>query len=200
MYNTRRSSAWLLLGPAFLYPTTSRISCRPSVYRLVLFAVSVTTCIIRTYSSDGYYWLTVPPVVYLSDHFLLTTAGDAEDIGQLPQQEDATHSRAESRRNQPAMVNTHTSLLLVSFPINLITYGRIRQDRVVHMANAAGGNGQAGQSQTGRRRNLPDANSRRCQSRPPEQTSIGQKGIASLFSIISMMLYRNTEERLQKLN
>jgi hypothetical protein len=31
-------------------------------------------------------------------------AGDAEDIGQLPQQENASHSRTESRRNQPAMV------------------------------------------------------------------------------------------------
>lgn len=31
-------------------------------------------------------------------------AGDAEDIGQLPQQENAAYSRTESRRNQPAMV------------------------------------------------------------------------------------------------
>ena len=34
-------------------------------------------------------------------------AGDAEDIGQLPQQENASHSRTESRRNQPTMVYRH---------------------------------------------------------------------------------------------
>ena len=34
-------------------------------------------------------------------------AGDAEDIGQLPQQENASHSRTKSRRNQPAMVYRH---------------------------------------------------------------------------------------------
>jgi hypothetical protein len=45
-------------------------------------------------------------------------AGDAEDIGQLPQQENASHSRTESRRNQPAMVNNPSSFYFVLFNNN----------------------------------------------------------------------------------
>ncbi len=47
-------------------------------------------------------------------------AGHAEDIGQLPQQENAAHSRTESRRNQPAMVLTHPGIFLLIYKQTLL--------------------------------------------------------------------------------
>jgi hypothetical protein len=62
--------------------------------------------------------------MYILPFFFDTTddmpAGHPEDIGHLPQQENAAHSRTESRRNQPAMVLTPPGIFMLIYKQKLL--------------------------------------------------------------------------------
>lgn len=65
---------------------------------------------------DGYY-VHSPLLFFTLDDM---PAGHAEDIGQLPQQENAAHSRTESRRNQLAMVLTPPGIFMSIYKQKLL--------------------------------------------------------------------------------